>query len=250
MPTWTDAYIEALTKEAERQIAIELAPFFSRETLAVTSGTPTYTLPNYLREIQSIRWKGTEIHPLHQDEASRLSFKYLTESGEPRFYLRSPEDFQIIRFMPVPNETITAAADDDVLDSTVIEDKVVISFYREPDTSGSLLSLPDFIGRRTIKNYVLMRAFAKEGKGQKLEAAAYYEEKHKAQMDSYKALRTRYWSSKKKSLQPTYGARTYSRFPQLAPDFMVTPLILKHNIGELFEDLSSNWNDDVNLVLS
>lgn len=250
MPTWPESYLTALNKEAERQIAIELAPFFSRETLAVTSDIPTYTLPDYLREIQSIRWKGTEIHPLHQDEASRLSFKYLTETGEPRFYLRSPEDFQIIRFLPVPNETITASSSDDTLDSTVIEDKVVISFYREPDTSGPLLALPDFIARRTIKNYVLARAFAKEGKGQKLEAAAYYEEKYRAQMDAYKALRSRYWSSKKKSLQPTTNARAYSRFPQLAPDFMVTPLILKHNIGEIIEDLSGNWGDDVNLVLS
>ena len=249
MPTWDDDYLDRLAEEGERQIARELMPFFYRETLAVTDGTPTYTLPNYVREIQSIRWKGKEIHPLHQREAAQINHKYLTETGEPQWYLRSPEEFQIIRFIPVPNETITAASTDDILDSTVIEDKVVMSFYREPDTSGAILSLPDFIARRTIKFYQLMRAFAKEGKGQNLEASQYYEERYNEQIRSYKALQSRYWASKKKLMEPSNITVSRSRLPQLAPDFQVTSLVLKHKVA-VFDTMEDNWDDDVNMVLS
>jgi hypothetical protein len=249
MPTWDNDYLERLTVEAEKEISREVSPIYARESMAITSGTATYTFPNYVRNMYQATWKGKPVDPIYHEEAVRLDPKYVTTPGEPKWYIRSPEDYNTIRLIPSPNETLTADPTDDVFDATVIEAKFIISFYREPDTSQSILTLPDYIARRLIKTYVLMRAFKKEGKGQNLEASDFYRQKYALQLDLYKQLRDRYWMGKKKLTSINEVLDSHSRsLPRLAPDFTIPPLIFNIPVGNFRDALS--FDDDVELLLS
>jgi len=248
MPTWDDAYLDRLKKEAEREIARQFNFIWGRYPIAITAGTATYTLPDYIRGITDVRWKGDKVYPLYQSEAITIDHSYLTTRGNVRWYMRSPEDFQIIRFIKVPNETITADPDnDDCFDDTVISARVIISYYREPDTSGNLLSLPDYVARRMVKNYVLYRAFAREGDGQNLNASNYYKEVYESQLDNFKLLYSRFTMGKKKLTSPS-DALYEADFPQLRRDFTITkpPFTIHLGIPDSLED----FDDDVNSVLS
>ena len=248
MPTWDQDYLDRLTKEAEREIVREVSPIYAKESIAIVSGTATYTLPNYARNIIQVTYQGKPVDPLHQSEAINLNKKYVTDPGEPRWYIRSPEDFNVIRLIPVPNENISADPTDDVFDSDIIDAKFIVSFFREADTSRAILSLPDYVARRLVKHYILKRAFLKEGKGQNLKAAEYYESKYLLYLDLYKKLRERYWMGKKKfSTLPEIMDRLDNK-PRYAADFTIPKLVYPIPAGDFRDSIS--FSDEVSMVLS
>ena len=244
---WDDDYIARITKEAEREIAKKNKYIHYRFTLAITSGTAVYTLPNYVREIEEITWQGKSLKPLYQAEASRWTTNYFTEGGEPKWYLRNPESMRGIRFIPIPNETLTASATDDTTLDTIISSKLVISCYREPDTSGSVVSIPDYVARRLIKAYVLSRAFAKEGKGQNLTAAEYYKRKYEFLENRFQHLRERFWNRNERLADIQDAA--FLDDPVLPADFTIPAPILHISAGEMFDDMN-NWADSVSVSVS
>jgi len=225
-PIWTDAYLNELALEAERDIARETSRLFYRFSLAVTNAVPTYTLPTYIREIVQVSWKGRRLLSFHQEDAINFNKLYRTENGEPNYYLRSSDGMQTIRFVPVPNETIAASSSDTLLDlSTELDDRVVISCYRRTDETATFVQLPDYLARRTIKAYVLWKAFAKEGKGQNLRAAKYYENKYRSLI----VLATRVRSNLTRRIQRLYDIRELNvrPRPKLADNFTISRPIMK-----------------------
>src|SRR3970282_2161489 len=79
----------------------------------------------------------------------------------------------ILRLYPRPNESLTVD-DSDLFTGAGIKRRLIISYWRRPDSSGDYFEISDYIGRRLIKAGVLEEAFRKEGKGQNLQASQYW----------------------------------------------------------------------------
>ena len=206
-----------LRDDGEADIARRLCPIYARYSLSVTSGTGTYTLQSQTREIRSITWKGHKVEPLvNQEEAINLDQKYeTTQLGRPQYYLIGFDGLYKIRFIPIPDETISSD-DTNLFDRVGISARVIISYYRLPDRSSTIFSIPDYLARRTIKPYVLSKAFAAEGKGQNLKAAAYYTRKYEILLNLYKNLKHKYFSRHEYAVGPDLQRFARSRTKKLA----------------------------------
>lgn len=217
---WTDEYLSQLLEDGERDVVSRISPIFTRFSITVTAGVRGATLPVSTMGILQVTWKGKRIYPLYQDEMIDKSAIYRTEQGEPRNYLISNEGLLNLKFFPVPNESI--ASDDSAIYGSGIRDRVIVMAYRWPNTQQATYDLPTYIARRTVKAYVLWRAFQREGKGQNLKAAQYYKRKYEVLIVKYKQVKESLVDAK--IIVDDYRRRGQKPpRPQLAHNFVVTP---------------------------
>ena len=222
---WSPEYLNQLRDDGEGEIAREVCPVYARYSLSVTSGTGTYTLNSSTREIKSITWKGFKVYPLiNQEEAIILDQRYrATQLGRPQYYLVGSDGLFKIRFIPLPDETI-AADDNNLFDRTGILARVIVSHFRLPERNSTVFSIPDYLARRTIKPYVLSKAFAREGKGQNLKAFLYYNQKYSVLLSLYRSLKHRYFSRLPRYIgeDPRETPRSFNRrLARLQPGFTI-----------------------------
>lgn len=100
-----------------------------------------------------------------------------TSQGIPTRYFYSKMGENVIRLNPSPNENIEIF---DSLYSTNIANSVIIEYYAIPD--GITVKIPEYIRKRTIKSYVLWKAFLKEGIGQNLQASEFHKQRYEIQL--------------------------------------------------------------------
>lgn len=211
---WSEGYLKQLRDDGEADIARKVCPIYARYSLPVTKGTGTYNLQSQTREIRSITWKGYKVEPLiNQEEAILMDQKYrVTQLGRPQFYLIGSDGLLKIRFIPLPDETI-ASDDTNLFDRIGISTRVIISYFRLPERDNSVFSIPDYLARNITKPYVLGKAFSREGKGQNLKAANYYNFKYFTLIELYKSLKSKYFSRLKRSVgeDPREVPRSFNR---------------------------------------
>lgn len=205
---WTPEYLAQLELEAELQIAEELKCIYDRVSLNITSGEAVYQLPEYVSDIIKITWLGIRLDPIPQIEypdwawnletsiegafeAEAFTDAYnigqtvaSTPQGKPERYFFSTFGENKILFHPTPNENLVALTGD--LWNTNLDKGVIIEFYRTPLSPN--FELPKYIRRRTIKAYVLWKAFTREGDGQNLKAAKYWANKYIIQLARAKQI--------------------------------------------------------------
>lgn len=220
MPTiWSDSYIQQLINDAETDLVNKVTPIYERVSLAVTSGTATYTLPAYIIKIVQVTWKGDILENLVRDDLTRLNPQYRVDTGKPIGYSWSQDGYKTIRFFPVCNETI--AADDTNIYGSDIANRVILSYFRSPDTTQSSFQIPSYMGRRAVKPYVLWKAFKAEGQGQNLTAAKYHEQRYQQMIAMYQNIKNNYYSPKK--FPPVPMNRLSRMRPELRRDIVITP---------------------------
>lgn len=214
---FSSEYLAQLRDDGEADVARKVCPIYARYSISVTSGTGTYDLQSQTREIRSITWKGFKVEPLvNQEEAILLDQKYeTTQLGRPQFYLIGFDGLFKIRFIPLPDETI-ASDDTNLFSRTGISSRVIISYYRLPERSSTVFSIPDYLARRTIKPYVLSKAFSAEGKGQNLKASTYYNRKYEILINLYIRLKHKYFSRHEYAIGPDLQRFSRSRTRKLA----------------------------------
>ena len=228
MPIWTDAYLDRLWDEADGKILDRVECIFHRFSIAVTLNQSTYTLPDYVRRIIRVTWKGKKLDPLTRGEAANLyptsavvseTAKYEAPSSIPLFYAPVENNYRSIRFIPTPNVSLALNTGD--LYGADISTGVIISCYRDIDPTSSTLILPQYIERRTKKAYVLSRAFLKEGKGQNVQAAEYFKQRIDFLLDMFKQINAGVYLAKRHILGQEYVPAQYRRpaRPQLPPDY-------------------------------
>jgi len=195
---WTSQYLNELALEAEIQIAEEIPCIYDRYSFLVEQGISEYQLPEYVVNIIKITYKRVRLDPVSQyeypdwiftlDESIEGAFEFsaFTDAfnigdvlignpqGKPERYFYSTFGENKLVLHPTPNENL-AALSGDIWNSN-LEDGIVVEFYRVPD--GINWKLPHYIRRRSIKSYVMWKAFAKEGDGQNLKASKYWEAKY------------------------------------------------------------------------
>lgn len=203
MSIWTDAQLQQWSTDAEQDINKRIPSLiYYRFFLGVTQGVSLYTLPSFVRTVSRITWLGRKLDPVNWDELTYLtpataiqetngieqpypnSFEYVV--SRPLYYAKHPTNPYDIRLYPSPNLTLPSNPIDPNTGSpmdpyspypeTTTPQTCIISCWRNIDSTFSdpTSLLPSYVDRRMRKAYVLMKAFAAEGKGQNMSASQYY----------------------------------------------------------------------------
>ena len=228
MPLWDDGYLNRLLDDAEDYIYSSVNCIFDRYGLTITAGQSVYSLETYTKHVIRITYKGKKLHPLSYIEFCALnpasaivSETYKTESANstPLYYVKHPTNFYDIRLYPTPSETIDAPTEN--LFGSNISVGVIVSCYRTSDSTVSYLQLPRYLIRHIKKAYVLWKAFAKEGKGQDLEASVYYKGKLDFLIETLKEINSNVFLGKQRVLGDTFhiGQFATPARPVLPPDY-------------------------------
>ena len=212
MPIWTNGQLEQWSADALGQIAIDLKCIWQRECIATQQGVSVIQLPSYLRSLARVTWRGRALEPQSWEELQFLTpatvFLEPESSlnreavGKPLFYAPHPTDPYHIKLHPCPDETFSVSGEPNPYAPQHNSPSCIIEFWREPDTAdvNPLISLPPYIERRTMKAYVLWKAFAAEGKGQDIAASNYYQTKYNFLIDSFRKINDGCYVSKRYSL--------------------------------------------------
>lgn len=196
---WTTSYLNDLALEAEIAIAEEVPCIIDRINLNTEAFLNTYQLPDYVSNIRAVYWLGIRLDPIAQIEVPDWPISYSNEgagtfelttyessafavssytstgpASKPEVYWFSTYGENILRFFPIPTDTILSSGTG--LWGPQISSAVIVEFYRVPD--GVNWKIPEYIRKRTIKAYVLWKAFAREGDGQNLKASRYWANKY------------------------------------------------------------------------
>lgn len=216
---WTDDYLNQLVSDGTNDIVDKIDCIFQRFFLATKADQSVYTLPDYVKGIHRITWRGIKIEVVSWPEMELLTLqsavvsetvKYESSSGRPQFYALHPTNLRNISFYPRPSETFDIVGDP--YSPTPNEAKCTISVFRLPVEGSLTLDLPKYIARRTVKAYTLWKAFAKEGKGQDLTASAYYAKKYQFLISQFTLINSSVFMSKKRQLGGDSDAE-FSRRP-------------------------------------
>lgn len=190
---WTDEYINQLAVDAEQQLNIDLPVIFQKAYIPIFAGVSVVTLPSYVRSLMRVTWRGKKLEPVSWEELIILSPATVggyveTSEGRPWWYAMHPSNPYDIRLYPTPNETFTPVGDP--YSPVINEPQCNISFLRNIDSTFTDLTaiLPTYIDRRSRKAYILWKAFEAEGKGQNLNAAAYYKAKYEFIVTRFMAI--------------------------------------------------------------
>lgn len=209
MPIWSNSFLDKLAKDAEHQINQDLQAIYFKFCLATTSGVMVYTLPDYVRSVLRVTWRGKKLDPVSWEEMTLLTpaTVYVGPSdpgnvnsviSRPLYYGMHPTNPWDIRLFPTANESFTDSGDDP-WGPTVNGPACIVSCWRTPDTSFTdpTLLLPAYIDRRTRKAWILWKAYGAEGKGQSLIAAAYYRAKYEFLINKFRMINEGCYVSKK-----------------------------------------------------
>lgn len=210
---WTDQQLALWSADAISDIAINVNCIWVRECLPVTAGVSVLHLPEYVRTLCRVTWRGRTLEPQSWEELQMLtpatvflalgsSANVETSQSKPLFYAMHPTNPYDIRLYPTPNESFTVSGEPDPYSPIPNSPSCIITHWREPDTSGNnpVVSLPPYIMRRTQKAYVLSVAFAADGKGQDGDASNYYDKKYQFLLSQFRAINEGCFVSKKYSL--------------------------------------------------
>jgi len=204
---WSSDYLAQLNIDAGKQISTDLNSIYNRSMLAITEGLSVYRLPNALRSLMRITYRGYKLEPMNWEQFTLLTpstvflnetYRIENSNSRPFWYTIHPTNLFDIRLYPAPNETFTA--DGDPFSPGVNDSKCIISYYQIIEPSSEITSLPVYIDRRIRKAYVLWQAFSAEGKGQNLRASEYYRNKYFFLIERFKMINQGCYVSKKYTL--------------------------------------------------
>lgn len=182
---WTDAYLTQLIHDGEEDISVRVDCLFKRDSFTITAGNALYGLQDGLTDILQVTWLGKVLQPLTNYVLMRSDPKYMTNQSTPLYYSSDADGPSIIRFYPVPNVAVAQVVN--TYNLTGIQNGVIISYYYSAQP-GNLLTIPPWVAKRLVKLYVLYRAFAKEGKGQRLDLSVYYFKKYEKLIKHFTVL--------------------------------------------------------------
>ena len=227
MAIWDESYLNRLVADAEAYLTASVDCIFDRFSLAIITGQSVYTLPSYVTRIVRITWKGKKLHPLTFPEFCGLSpasaivsstVGVTSTKSTPLYYVKHPTNYYDIRLYPTPGEDVAAGTD---LWSTGISSSVIVSCFRSQSASAAYLHVPVYIKRRIKKAYVLYQAFAKEGKGQDLQASQYYKQKLEILTAFWKEINSDVFLCKQRQLGDIFDGERLGRpaRPVLPPEY-------------------------------
>jgi len=215
MSLWDDSTIARFAQKAETTLAETHNLIVDRISLAIVAGTSEYAIPEYVTNIRRVTYQGKT---LNFDSAK---FEYdlgYTPISDPYVYFESFSSQRSIRFFPTPGSSIAQVTNDLWLRAS-IRAGVIVEFYRTPDFTGTSLRIPECIRRIFVKDIVLTNCYLREGKGQSLKLAKYFQDKTKIFNNFLTELVTLLNSAKKRQLIPQFSRSGRVPYPRLPANF-------------------------------
>lgn len=205
---WSEEDINRFSQEAEDTFLTMTNCVIDRLSLNITAGENNYQLPDYVVNIRRVTWKGDKIFPLpHRQYQDGTDF--IIARGKPNWYVFNNIWQQIIKFYPIPNEAVLASGEPaEKLYSTEISKRVIVEFARTSDYDE--FRIPEYLRRRLIKSYVMMKCFSMENPGQNIKVSKYFENKWKLLSEVYGNLMQELISKPRKLVLT--GGWEYARF--------------------------------------
>lgn len=180
MPLWSSTQIIRFSQEGENDFVDEYPCILTRLSLPVVQNQAVYTLPDTVRSIRRITWKGDKMDPLGQRNMREV-FSYATQVGKPYWYIFNNVGANNVQFFPIPDQTINPSGKD--LYSDAIKTDVIVEFFVMPDFAQYVV--PAYFRRRLLKGYVLKSCFSVEGQGQNLKNRDYHTQRWKTLKQRY-----------------------------------------------------------------
>lgn len=209
---WTDDYINQLEVDGLQQINQDVQAVWQRFCLATTRGVSVYTLPDFVRSVLRITWRGYGLDSANWEEMTLLTPATVfiqpgdkqnieTSQSRPLYYAMHPTSPYDIRVYPCPDESFASNAEDPYAPAPN-GPSCIVTCFRTVDATGddATAQLPDYIVRRTQKAYVLWKAFAAEGKGQNLAASKYYKMRYDQLITVFRSINEGCFIGKRYSL--------------------------------------------------
>jgi hypothetical protein len=211
---WTDDYLSSLASEAEIQISSDVNCIYVRFPLNIVASQGIYnfltdtTPAQRLTGIIRITWQGWTVHPVFQNQLRNMVVPFKPEEGDtissrPTMYMRKGYGMNSIKFFPSPNLSIPYDSTD-ITTQTGITNNIIVSGWRIADPTGSTYRIPDYIREPLVRYYVMMRAYRKEGKGQNLDAAKYYEIRYVTLLGKFKKIISNLFASRTHSVNDSF----------------------------------------------
>lgn len=169
MPLFTTSNIQRFFNYGEAEISVDNPFLVDRYSFAVSPGTSTYQLPDYVTSIRRVTYQGWKCDPLNQRNFREV-FQSAPQSGRPFWYIFNNIGAVKLQLFPSPGDTLAAGVN---LWSTDIPTSVIVEFYRVTDNSTFIL--PSWIRRQILKYFVAFRAYSIDGAGNNLKMAAYHD---------------------------------------------------------------------------
>lgn len=168
---FTAATITRVSQEGENNFAIQNPCILTRYSPVINSNDSLITLPDNVKSIRRVTWKGYKLDPLpHRN--FREVFQNATQKGRPFWYVFNSVGQNVIQLFPAANETLTAGTD---LYGTDIRTSFIVEYWQAPDFSTAII--PSFFRRRLLKAFVLRACFNIEGPMQNLKNSNYFKDK-------------------------------------------------------------------------
>src|SRR5580765_4403458 len=98
---WTESYIWQLHNDADDEICNRLDLIYVRFPLHIIANQAIYTLPDWVRRVDAVYWKGKKVDPISYE--SMILFQNSTSSTESYYYCLWPTGIKDIRLHPAPN---------------------------------------------------------------------------------------------------------------------------------------------------
>jgi len=195
---WSNEFLNRVALEAEIEIAKQVPCIIDRYSSAVGLHQSEILLPDYVNNIRRVFWRGERLIPYsglsvpdwnydqetyqngafeHTAFTSAFHIGGLVQTGswgKPHSYFYSHFGENVMRLNPSSNEELPQYTNG--LFDTNIGNGLIIEFYRVPD--GVNWRIPEYFRRRTIRAYVLWKAYAKEGDGQNIKASDYFKARY------------------------------------------------------------------------
>ncbi len=214
MPVWSEEQIERWTLQAEEVFIKECSCLIDRFSLNIESGSSLYTLPDAVKDVRRITYKGVKLYPLTQ-RTQRDWMSGSDPSGTPTDYIFSNQGLLTIKLWPTPNETITAEQNDLFMPEVIRRNCIVEAYFM---ADGINYQLPDYIRRRILKPYILKLAYRAEGKGQNLKASKYWDLRWKQMKELYINRLYDMYNKPRKLIQSSLADGRFPRRPSLPPE--------------------------------
>lgn len=189
MPIIESSHILRLFDQAEQEVSVEQPFLVDRSSIALVSGTNTYTIPDYVLSIRRMTFNGIGLDPLPRRN-QREVFQNSTQQGTPFWYIYNNIGINQIQLFPTPNVNL-AQATGDLFSQVKIATGFIYEYYRVSDNSSFII--PPIYRRQLLKKYVFANTTMVDNKNMNMRMAKYYMSRwNLSKSDFFQIMRTLY----------------------------------------------------------
>lgn len=183
MPVFDSATITRFAQEGEENFANDYPCILTRLALNITQNQAVYTLPDNVRSIRRITWKGFKLDPLGQRNMREV-FNNPTQIGTPFWYIFNNLGQNQIQLFPIPPVSVVPSGLDLYGDAIPLD--CIVEYFMMPDFITN--TIPQYLRQRLLKPYVVKKTFAVENQGQNIALSKYWAQRWEFLKEKYGTL--------------------------------------------------------------